>query len=228
MKKLLATILCALIITSCAACSSGDKKSLDKKDPEVTAEEVVTEDPEDDVAVDGILARGVIDGKEYFSTFTGIKLKLKSDWNFSSDEEIARVLSIGAEVLDINEFAKTVGQRATTYDMMAKSTAGSNVAIAYENLDITAPGRDVDVSDYRDSIVNMLTNQTQVNYTLGTQGVVKICGEKYTRVELIADFNGVTMSQYYYLRKIDNIMVSMIITTVNGAKVQDIEKMFVD
>ena len=226
MKRIFAILICISLIIVCVSCSSKQEKEDTSESIVDTAE--VTAEPEEEELPLGTLSRGKIEGKRYFSAFSGIELEIGDTWSFSSDEEIADIVNIGTELIDASEFAKTVAENATVYDMMTvDAVTNSNIMIGYENLDITAPGVDISVDYYMDNLTDMLTKQEQVKYTVLSRGVAKICGEEYVRLDMLADFSGIEMNQYYYIRKIDNIMVSVSITAVNGVDISDIESMFI-
>ena len=235
MKKLLAIILSALILSTSVACSSDKENDAPVNEaPDAAIEDVVDDetDPEPETeevpeVEEGVLSRGIIDGNTYTSSFTGIEITIPDTWSFANDEEIAALTGAGMEVLDINEFAKYLAENATIYDMMAsEATTGSNVSICYENTNITAPGRNITVEDYAAAITQTITAQDQIPYTVGDTGVVTLCGEEYYKVEMTADVSGITLSQAYYLRAIDNYMISVIATAANGVTLADIEGLF--
>ncbi len=195
MKKLLALVLTACMLLCLASCG---------------AEKV---------------QRGTIDGNVYKSEFSGITFTKPDSWVFASDEEIAETMNIGADMLDKNNFEKAVAEAATTFDMMVTDPAtNSNVNISYENLEVTN-NEDKTLEEYIDVALEQFKAQDIIEYEIGETEKVTLCGETYSRIITTASYNGVEMTQVYYMRKIDNIIVNVIVTAVN-TELSEIESMF--
>lgn len=195
MKKLLALVLTACMLLCFASCSAAK------------------------------VQRGTIDGNVYKSEYSGITFTKPDGWVYSSDEEIAKTMNIGSEMLDRNNFEKAVTEAASTYDMMVKdSVTGSNVSVSYENLEVTN-NEDKTLEEYIDIALEQLKEQDIIKYEIGESKELTLCGETYTRIITTASYNGVEMTQAYYMRKIDNIIVNIIVTAI-GTEISDIEAMF--
>lgn len=171
------------------------------------------------------VARGTVNGNVYSSEFSGITFTKPDSWVFATDEEIAQTLNIGADMLDQNNFEKAVSEAASTYDMMVTDPAtNSNVQISYENLAVT-DSEDMTVDEYLDTFKKQLDAQDVIDYEYVGSEKTTLCGEEYTCITLNATYNGVKMVQACYARKIDNLIVNVIITAVN-TDVANIEAMF--
>ena len=77
MKKLLAMILCAVMVFSFAACSETEKAEV----------EAITITPE----------RGTVENGIYENTTFGVKFEAGENWYFLSDDEIAMAMGVAAE-----------------------------------------------------------------------------------------------------------------------------------
>ena len=169
--------------------------------------------------------RGTIDGNVYKSEYSGITFTKPDGWVFSTDEEIAEIMNIGSDMLDKSKFETAVAEIATTYDMMVNDPiSGSSVSISYENLAVTN-NEDKTLEEYVDVVLNQLKNQTVIEYKFSDPESFSLCGESYTRVITTASYSGVEMTQAYYMRKIEDIVVGVIITAVN-TELSEIEAMF--
>ena len=84
MKKLLATMLCAVMMISLVACSGSPSEE------EVRGEQTSNEESQDESEVESTeeFSLGETENLVYENKFIGIGCKLESDWYFYNDEEI--------------------------------------------------------------------------------------------------------------------------------------------
>lgn len=170
------------------------------------------------------IARGEINGNVYTSTYNGITFTKPDSWVYATDAEIAASVNLGAEALDQNNFEKTVSEAVSVYDMSVKDpTGGSNVMILYENLSLSNPK--ITESEYLATLEKQLKEQTAIAYTIGQTATKTIGGKVYKSLEMTASYSGISMAQTYYVRKIDNFMVGIIITAIGDTTVDDITAM---
>ena len=110
--------------------------------------------------------------------------------------------------------------------MVSDPTTRNNVSIAYENLAKTG-NSSLSTEEYLEVALEQLdsamTGMTVEN--AGTESVT-LSGASYQRTPLNITANGISMTQYLYLRKIDGYMVCMSVTLTTGYTVADIEAMF--
>lgn len=172
------------------------------------------------------ITRGTVDGNVYKSDFTGITFTKPDSWTFSSDEEIAEVMEVAADELLDENYADTVADLTTVFDMMAvDASTGTNVNITYENLAKTGNEK-LTADEYLDLTVEQLTSQTAMSTSLTKEDKATLCGEEYIRATFTTSYSGVSMTQVYYLRKIDNYMVNIVVTLVGNTTIADVEAMF--
>lgn len=236
MKKLLALILCALLVFSVVACSP--KRSVSREDANELAdnlEEIAEADEEEVEEVEAVeevddekkVSRGVISGNNYYSEFTGLTFTAPNTWTYSTDEELASLMGVALDLMNVNEFAQTVAESATIYDMMVTNTeTNSNVIVLYENTDITNAGKDITLDEYIDAVDAQLQAQTALSTEIVARTEVVLCGEEYVKLVLDTEMNGISFTQVYYVRQIDNIMISIVTTVMGNDSVDAIEAMF--
>lgn len=200
MKKLTALLLAFVLILSFAACGSdGD-----------TEKE---------------LARGVIDGDVYKSDYTGLQFTKPAEWVYSTDEEIAAAMNIGAEALG-DQFAETLATLTTVYDMMViDPTTGTNVSIAYENLTLSGAA-DMTNEEYLEAMKTQMAAVESMQIVFGEPGTVSLGDGEYLRVLCTTTLNEMSVEQVYYLRNIDGYMNFIIVTLAGDYDAAAVEAMF--
>lgn len=172
------------------------------------------------------VTRGVISDDKYTSAYSGLSFTKAARWRFMSDKELSDAMNAGSEILDQDSFEQALATVATVYDMMAMDeTTGNNIIISYENLELSNSAS-ITLEAYMDAVEKQLTAQSGFSVTIGEKKTVSLCGNSYYRTECTMVYNGITMSQFYYLRKLDKYMNGIIITVVDGTDISAIEAMF--
>lgn len=202
MKKILAIIL-VVVMLCCTAC--GQVTEEDKK-----------------------LVRGTVENGVFTSEFGDFTFTPPATWTFASDDEILAMMDLSAA--DMTEEEKKnleLGKLKTIYDAMVACEDGANVIIMYENLALTIGGTSYDEAAYAEALSTGLVGQGITSDTNNLQETT-IGGNKYVVFTGTAAGEGYTLEQKYLLRKIDNYMLCICITTVPGmtTSYDDIVKMF--
>lgn len=202
MKKLLSVILIVLLAFSLTACSAlSDLSSSENK-----------------------TSRGIISGNTYTSDFTDISLTLPSDWEFSSDEEIAEMAGLATDAIGVDEFSQTLMNNASVYDMMAKNTTTQeNIIIVYENT-IKTGGTQISAEEYLDIVSKQLP--ASMGYTISEEGNVTLCGNTYLKAVFSTEYTGVALSQTYFLRNMGDYVVSIVMTSTGYTSPDTMEGFF--
>ena len=172
------------------------------------------------------VSRGVLNGNVYHSYFSGLTFRKPDDWAFASDDVIAQMINVGAEMLDQSQFEQTMAQLASVYDMMAANqTNTKNVIVVYENLEYSN-STSINESDYLVAVKNGLDNQTVADYTTDSTGTVTIGGNTYYKMSLTADYSGTLVYQSYTVRKIGKYMTAIICTAGSKEELSEVENLF--
>ena len=208
MKKLfsimLAVLMLAAVFTGCASSNPSNGETPQKVE----------------------LSRGKIDGAVYTSEFLGFSFTRPETWVYSSDEEMAAAMNLGAELANM-DIEKALEQSGTLYDMMVVDTVTrSNINITIDNLTKTFASSitgDQYIASVKQSMSNISAMKVEFNDETST---VKLGKYDYTRVVCNVSANGVNMTQVYYVRKVDKYMCNVIVTLVSGYSIADIEAMF--
>lgn len=217
MKRLLALLLCAVVLVGCTGCSAfveGFQEGLNSalQDAANEANKEIT--------------RGTIDGNVYSNDYAGLTFTKPDSWVYSTDEEIADAMEVGADVIDAESFAETLGKMATVYDMMVIDMAtGTNVSIMYENLTLTN-GDAMTAEAYADVLKTQFDALSEMSYTVSATETVSLGGEDWTRMTASVDYSGITMTQAYYLRANGTVMMAVVVTVVGDTELSTVEAMF--
>ena len=212
MKRIISLLLVLVLAFSLASClnegSSGGKRETSKK------EEVV-------------ISRGEVIGTEYINEILGFTFTRSSSWVYATDEEIATVMGIGAEMLGDGRFQAALDQNLAIYDMMViDKLTNANIIVGYENLKKSLSSN-ITEEQYIESVKNQFSTVGGITVTF-PNGTEKITlGETtFTKVVCKTTTNGVTMTQAYYVHKIGTYMGMIIVTVPSGYSIEDIEAMF--
>lgn len=172
------------------------------------------------------ITRGTIDGDVYKSEFSGITFTKPSDWRYYTDEELAEALNIGLDVFDTSNFSKKITELASVYDMMViDDSTGTNINFCYENVKLTNGGS-ITEEEYIEKMKENVNKQSAFTIDFGEPSTVTLCGNTYQRVICNTDYQGIEMTQVYYVRSMGDFINSIVVTIVSGYDVEDIEAMF--
>ncbi len=229
MKKLLAILMCAMLLFTLAACGGGDNNG-DGNDSGINANNggALSEnlgDSSDTNEEPVKISRGTITGDAYANEFLGITFTKPSEWNYLSDAEIADTINIGQDALDFGDIEKALAEKATVYDMAAMDNLyGNSVMVCYENT-LVSGGSEISADDYADILRTNLENQTALDYTFESEGKAFLGNTEFVRCVFSAETNGVTLKQAYYVKTMGKYAVT-VITTMTNTDIAAIEAMF--
>ncbi len=202
MKKFLAIIMVVAMLC-CTACG-----------------QITEEDKE--------LVRGTVENGVFTSKFGDFTFTPPSTWTFASDDEILAMMDLSAA--DMTEEEKKnleLGNLKTVYDAMIAAEDGANVIIMYENLALTIGGTSYDEAAYAEALSTGLVSQG-ITSDAKNLDEATIGENKYVVFTGTSTSEGITFEQKYLLRKIDNYMLCICVTTVPGmtTSYDEIFKMF--
>lgn len=160
----------------------------------------------------------------YSNDFLGLKFKLPNGWKYSSDEEIAEMMNLGAELLnDEQKAAAEVSKLNSAYYMVANDpNTGDNISIISEK-----PAMEVTTEFYINQLKTQLQNVNTINYEIGETSKETVAGKECDTLTVDASMSGVKMTQRYYIYKVDKYVICIISTSTSGEqKINDIMKNF--
>ena len=159
------------------------------------------------------IARGVIDENNvYTSEYADITFKLPEGWAFSTDEQIANMMSVGVEALnDEKDNLEKILEQTALYDMVANDqTTGASVMVMFEKSLMN-----VNEEYYLNNVKKGLETVTNMGYEVSDEITKeKVGGKEYSSIT--AKVPAYNMVQKYYVEKKGDYFIGMIITYVEG------------
>ena len=206
MKKWLALLLAVVMLFALVACDKGEEKK---------EEETIN------------ISRGTIEGEVYTNASLGIKFTMPDGWRYYTDAEVASLVNMSADKILGENFKNALKNSPTVFDMMAVDPiTGNNIQVLYENLSKTAYA-DITVEQYLEILERQLKSVSGMTVTFpDTYETAKLGNTEFTRVVCKTVMYGVSMTQVYYLYKLDGFMCSVIATITSGYTVEQVEAMF--
>ena len=129
------------------------------------------------------LTRGTIEENTYTNTFLGFSFTKPQMWKYSSDEEIAAMVNLGAEAVCGENFKETLEKSDSLCDMMAVDPmTSSSISVGYDNLkrNFTAS---MTVEEYVETVKKQYENVEDVEATFSeVLTEVKLGEITFTRV----------------------------------------------
>ncbi len=213
MKKILALLLAIVMMSMLVACGT------DSPNGDVNDTGVETQKAE--------LSRGKIEGDIYKNEYLGFEFVKPSTWIYSTDEEIAAAMNIAVDNILGDKYREALENNPTVYDMMVVDmVTRSNISVMYENLKKTFASN-ITEEQYVEALKQQFAGVSGMTVTFPDKlEKVKLGDTEFTKCVCNTTAYGVSMTQVYYLRKVDGYMASVIVTLTNGYTVADVEAMF--
>ena len=182
---------------------------------------------DDDKGSTPVLSRGTIEGNVYTSEYLGVSFTKPESWVYSTDEEIAAAVNMSVDMLFNENLKDALENNPSIYDMMViDSVTRSNINVGFENL-AKSFSSNITVDQYIESLKSQLAQISSMNITFPESSkTVKLSGTEFTKLQCTTTTQGFTMTQVYYLRKVDKYMGFIIATIPSGYSVEEIEAMF--
>ncbi len=172
------------------------------------------------------IARGTVTDNVYKNESLNITFTAPSGWTFYTDEQLAEMMHISVEMF-MDEELFDAEKAASTIDFMAIETAtANNINLSVENLKHSGNSK-MTVEEYLEKAKTQVNEQMEgIKYTFTDTGKATVSGDEYTTMKASCTFNGVTLTQYFYVRKVNYYMVTITATTNNGKSAASFEAMF--
>jgi len=153
------------------------------------------------------------------NSWLNMKFDVPSDWQVATKEEIKELIGAGAEKMNIEgtsaEQLKAAAELKVIYSFVV-SSPGFSAQLLYENLALSTGGTKLDETGYLGEVMKLLLPIADAQYKLINESSVQIANKKFRKMELSA-FEG-KLSQEYYVYKIGNFMVCIIVSYVSETK----------
>ena len=212
-KKILFTVLLLLVLTGCSENNSIEQNV----DADITQNEsientAVKNENDEVVENDEVgISLGTWEGSVYTNDFLNLTYNLPQNWVKYSDEEIAEIMNLGAEIVtNGNEFLKEVSKLTSVYYIFTQDLETNNNVSVYSEKVVY----DFDVEYYLTQVKNQLESLTDINYVIGENSSANIDGVEYTTLDV--SVAGLPILQKYYVRKQGKYFVGIIATSMTG------------
>lgn len=218
MKKTIKSLLIIFLIASMLFVLTGCGKEEEKTIDDNTA----NEQPAQEQKVE--FSMGEWNNNVYTNDFLGLTFNLPEGWTYSSDEQIAEMMNLGAEFLnDDQKVAAEVAKLTSAYYMVANDpNTGNSVSIISEK-----PAMEFTTEYYLNQVKTQLGAVESMSYEIGDISKEKVAGREYDIITATTTISGIEFTQKYYVYKMDKYFVSIIATSVTGEDgIKDIIKNF--
>ena len=166
-------------------------------------------------------AKGIMTADGWESEWLGMRYAAPEGTAMASEEELNSMMGLGQEMLseDFNELQLQYAELNTVYEMMcASEDQVTNVMVTIEKLPMS-----MDIDTYISSFEKTLSQVTAMTYTVvGKDEIITIGDRDFTRVECVADYNGVEIYQDYCLTIVDDRAVSVTVTYIDETAAENI------
>ncbi len=214
MKKMLKGISIILIIASALILLTGcgkEKEETSKTTPNenVNVKNNVEEQKNNSTEK---FPKGEWNNGVYENKFLGLKFKLPDGWKYSSDEEIAKNLNNGLELLNEDQREKVeeaLETKGVFYLQANDLTTNNNVQVFTEKVPTG-----ISEEAYLEQVSKQLSALENVNYNIGEIAKEKVTNKEYTTLQVeVPEYN---VLQKYFIYKKDNYIVGIIVTSITG------------
>ena len=208
MKKIFVLIAAIMLLLCLCACGGTDKLPIieDNTDDAVLNEAEAKEPPTRESIA------GTYSGDVYENGYMSYKFTKPSDWEYSSEEDIAELFD-GAG-LDDSSFC----------DMMViDSATGNNINIIYTLTD------ESDIDGYlerSEEEIKQLGDSLGMTSEFSAHENVKLGNVNCTRLEITSDYQGIAMYQACYAAYLDGVLMNITVTINDGTPIEYFEEMF--
>lgn len=213
MKKTLCSVMTLLLILSClltvCGCDNGSASGKDTETAGSTAPETETEP-----ATEASFERGDRSADGYHNASVGIDFKLPDGWIFYTDEQLAQLTNMSAELYKDKDILEKTDVTSLYEFMAVDSATGNNIAMLTEKtlLPVTA-------EQYLTVLKTQISSQYEEGLMTVSEGTSKtdIAGVTWTYMTVNAHYSGIDMTQYYLVRPMGFKVASILVTDVSGA-----------
>ena len=149
----------------------------------------------------------------YTNDFLGLKFNLPEGWVYSSDEEIAEMMNLGTELLnDDQKVAAEVSKLNNAYYIVANDpNTGNSVSIISEK-----PIMEISTDYYINQLKTQLSSVDSIKYEIGETSKEKVGDIQCDTLTVSASMLNQTITQKYYVYKLDKYFVGIIVTATSG------------
>lgn len=157
---------------------------------------------------------GSVSDGVYTNEYADFTFSPPSSWTFYDDSELLEMMDISESSVDTESRRQNVLSRTQTiYAAMAMDETGANLIVGFENLTMSTDGTSYSSEDYANELV---TQCVASGYTFGDVTTIEIGGNTYYQAIGTIEESGYDMTQAFLVRRVDDYMCFIIITTIDG------------
>lgn len=151
----------------------------------------------------------------YTNDFLDIKYTLPEGWVKYTDEQMASLMNISADLtFGDNDFVKEAAKLTSVYYFMTQnSTTGNNVSLYSEK-----PIFSLTLDEYIEALKTQLSTVETFDYKINKTTNGKLGNKDVKILDVSSSFSGHTLSQRYYIYKLDEYFVGIVATSTTGEK----------
>jgi len=152
----------------------------------------------------------------YSNNFLDLKISLPEGWTIATNEELAKMMNIGADIVASEDkyLAEVAKQTGIYYASASNQSTGESILVFSEK-----PLRDATMKEYIDATAANLTKLTTMKYSIKGTSTATIGSRTYDTLTVEVEDAGIT--QRYYAYKQGKYFVGIIITSVSGESTID-------
>jgi len=160
--------------------------------------------------------KGTFTDNSFESEYLDLRFTLPDGFVMATEEDIATMMGLGAEMMDLDSKLVEYANLTTVYEMMATEVAsGTNVIVLAEKLSMS----NMTVEQYFTALESQLKAVESIQYEIDNEiTTVEIAGNSYKQLTASTVAYGKPMVQKYMLRKIDDRMIGFIVTDVSESE----------
>lgn len=215
MKKIIALILALVVLSTFIFVTTGCNKD-DSSNNSSKVEQTK-----------GVLARGVIDNNVYTNTFADFTFTKPDSWFYLSDDGIAEFVGYDPNLFDLNDIENVLSVNPVIYEMIVAgdSLYTNSILVSYENTMLSVE-RKVNEDEYIEILKGKFSNASNITYDITEIKDVTLGNTTFKRATLSLKAEGMSATQYYYIKAIDQYVVSVMVSLTSEYNIEDIEAMF--
>jgi len=157
------------------------------------------------------------DKTEYENTFAELKVKLPEGWKAFEDDEISALIGSGMDIMGVpgGEFTQEMLEMKTIMDFIIQNpTTAETVFMGIENLALTPGATKMSTEELFEQVVDISSMMGgDINFEFGEFYKSDAFGQEYETMDATAEMMGMQMEQRYYIRRIGDYMIMIMINT---------------
>ncbi|MBR4628403.1 MAG: hypothetical protein IKO47_12070 [Ruminococcus sp.] len=182
-------------------------------------EENTEEETQPNAAKGTSFTHGTIDSDNvYTSEFAGFRFRTPDGWTLLTRKQLLAMMDAGLEYTgNEDSLDEELLEQAAIFDYSARDESGANITMVFENLEISTGSKlanTLTAKDYLEALMSQLNSVQNIKYSnISETDEVELGGQTFLRRSFTADYGTYKVNQYYYVRKVEGLMMYIIVTS---------------